>query len=718
MMDIQIGNPSAAYLFVMPVLALLLGMYGAFARHRASRVFATDNLAARMLPPSLAWRRGLSIVCLAAGFAFLVLALMDIRWGKTTREVPQKGIEVMFALDVSRSMLAEDVAPNRLARAKQQINDMIDEMSGDRIGLVAFAGDVRQSVPLTSHYEDFRQTLDSLGPHSVHRGGSRLGDAIRVATLGFIDKTQDHKAIIIFTDGEDQESDPVDAAETAVKTHGIRIFTVGLGDMDTGALVPAAADNARGTSTNYAKFNGQPVRSKLNGKILSQIATQTNGAYIPAGTQTVNMSDVYHGYVANVPQTEFETASIEAYTARYQWFAASALVLLMLEVLLSTRRQRNIGSSTLISTKSIVDRPLLQRTAASILCLGSLAGFATPASAAVPTDQQIAEQINRGNELVRKGDFQQAVATYADVQAVGELGDQLAYARGVAQYRSGDIESAADSFTIAAGSSEASLAARSQFNLGNCYYSQGLDLAESDKKNAIERLHTAISHYRGSLRKEPNQTDARANIELAAALIKRLSQQEPQSKQEPQQEQDSSQDQEQQDSQSESKKQSENQEQSGNEEQRDSQQQQGDQPQTDQQGKESEPTENSKESDQQQQQQNATSESDSMQQPSKPPTSDPSPSESEETTAEQSPADSQQSPQPSPEGELSALEENEAGQSAQDMGQAMNESAEEGMMTREEALKLLQAVRDRDMLRRMQQQRREQSQRVIVEKDW
>ena len=275
----------------------------------------------------------------------MVLALMDIRWGKTWQEVPQKGIEVMFALDVSRSMLAEDVAPNRLARAKQQIGDMVDEMAGDRIGLVAFAGETRQSVPLTTHYDDFKQVLETVGPQTVRRGGSRLASAIEAAADGFIDKTNDHKAIVIFTDGEDQESEPVELARKLFEEKGIRIFTVGLGNMDQGSRIP----DSESRSGDYLEYEGQQVWSKMNGEILKEIATVTKGAYVPAGTKRVNMADVYHGYVANVEQTEFETAKINTYIPRFQWFAVPALVLLLLEIFWSTRVAKQTTSHRLAS---------------------------------------------------------------------------------------------------------------------------------------------------------------------------------------------------------------------------------------------------------------------------------------------------------------------------------------------------------------------------------
>ena len=332
-MDIQFGNPENFYLIAIVAICLVLTGFAIVARRRALLQFATANLRQRLLPTKTRSRHLVSSVLVSGSLALLVCSLVDIRWGKTWREVPQKGIEVMFVLDVSRSMLAEDASPNRLDRAKQQIKDMVDQMAGDRVGLVVFAGETRQSVPLTSHYEDFKQTLDSVGPHSVRRGGSRLGDAITAAANGFISKTNEHKAIVIFTDGEDQESEPVQTSKRLYADQGIRIFTVGLGDMDQGARIP----DTESRGGNYVQYQGQQVWSKMNGQILSQIATETNGAYIPAGTKRVNMGDVYHGYVANVEQKEFETAKINAYVARFQWFAVPALALLLLEVWLSTR---------------------------------------------------------------------------------------------------------------------------------------------------------------------------------------------------------------------------------------------------------------------------------------------------------------------------------------------------------------------------------------------
>ena len=331
----QIGDWNYLYLFVAVAIAVAVLVYGIVVRQIAAQKFAAAKVRQQLIPNQTG-RKILSGFLVLSSLALMAIAMLDIRWGKTWQEVPQKGIEVMFALDISRSMLAEDTSPNRLSRAKQQISDLVDELMGDRVGLVVFAGETRQSVPLTTHYDDFKQILETVGPHTVRRGGSKLGDALTAASEGFISKTNDHKAIVIFTDGEDQESRPVEVAQTLHKETGVRIFTVGLGDFDKGSLIPDDASKAGG----YLKHEGEQVWSKMNGEILSQIATETNGAYIPAGTKRVNMSAVYHNYIANVEQTEFETAKINTHIARFQWFALPALVLLLLEVWLATRFKR------------------------------------------------------------------------------------------------------------------------------------------------------------------------------------------------------------------------------------------------------------------------------------------------------------------------------------------------------------------------------------------
>lgn len=349
-MDLQFGNLAQLSWFWLLAACVVAIAWAGIARRRAQSQFATANLVARVLPARGGTRRALAAILVTVALSLLVVALIDIRWGKVQRDVPQKGIEVMFVLDVSRSMLAEDASPNRLQRAKQFIKDTVDEMAGDRVGLYVFAGDAKQQLPLTTHYDDFKQALDEVSPQNIRRGGSQLGKAIEAASKGFLTKSNAHKAMIVLTDGEDQESQPIEAARRAHAETGVRIFTVGLGDMDHGSLIPIGA----GGREAYVTHNGERVHSKLNGDILRQVATESDGAYIPAGTKQVNMADVYHRYVESVEQEQFETAKISQFEARYQWFVGAGLLLLLVEVVITTWRSRPGGdfAVTLRGTKN------------------------------------------------------------------------------------------------------------------------------------------------------------------------------------------------------------------------------------------------------------------------------------------------------------------------------------------------------------------------------
>jgi len=353
--DIRFGNLSQLNWLWLVAICVVVAALASIWRRRARRQFATSNLVRQALPQKQTIRRLVGTLLVTAAMAMLVVALIDVRWGKVWREVPQKGIEVMFVLDVSRSMLAEDASPNRLERAKQQIKDIVDEMTGDRVGLFVFAGDAKQQIPMTTHYDDFKQSLDEVGPQNVRTGGSRLGTAIEAASHGFLNKSNAHKAMIVFTDGEDQESHPVEAAVRAHTETGVRVFTVGLGDMEKGARIPLRAEGTVGTQ-QFLTHDGEQVLTKQHGDILRQVASQTEGAYIPAGTKQVNMADVYHGYIARVEKQQFETARINQYEARFQWFVGAALLFVLAEIAVTSWPSRKPMSNATDVDASRVDR--------------------------------------------------------------------------------------------------------------------------------------------------------------------------------------------------------------------------------------------------------------------------------------------------------------------------------------------------------------------------
>lgn len=337
-MDIQFDNEPAIHLFwVIPLLAGVY-FYGLSRKHAALARFASANLFACVTSGVSFARQKIKACLVLVALACLILALIGPRWGVHFEDVQRRGIDIMFCLDVSRSMLAEDVVPNRLERAKQYIRDVVEQLSGDRVGLLTFAGSGVVQCPLTIDYGTFRMVLSDVGIRSSARGGTLIGDAVRTAADSFADKIKKYKAIILITDGEDQESYPVQAASTAFSEKGIRVYTIGIGDLDEGARIPTTRNGQR----TYLQYDGQEVWSKLDTRTLEEMALAGGGAYIPAGTSQVDMGQIYQQKIATAELREFETTRIKRYDAQYQWFAGLAFVLLMMESLMTDRKQTKL----------------------------------------------------------------------------------------------------------------------------------------------------------------------------------------------------------------------------------------------------------------------------------------------------------------------------------------------------------------------------------------
>ncbi len=724
-MNYEIGNPQWAWLLLFVPAVVMLHLYGAWANRRARKLFGVAG------SPRSQIRGGLSAVLLALGVGLLALACMDIRWGKTTREAPQRGLEVVFALDVSRSMLAQDAKPNRLTRAKQQIKDMLSEMAGDRVGLVVFAGEANQAVPLTNHYHDFQQKLDSVGPESVPVGGSQLGVAIKAAADAFLSKTNDHKTVVLFTDGEDQESQPIELAKKLHAEDGLRIFTVGLGDMTEGARIPQDSDSQRSQQAQFVQHNGQQVWSKLNGSILKQIATESNAAYIPAGTKRVNIAEVYHRYIANVDQAEFETAKINAFIPRYQWFAFPAFVCVVLSSLLVSGSRKETAASNVVKASAVkrnVSASSVGKAAAILLLLPSLAFAQTTDTESVPA------RINAANELLRQKKTIEAIDAYNAIDAASsETQDELQYNLASAHYRNSDIAAAETLYAQTASSDNQQIARDSHYNLGNCHYAKALPLVEQQSELAIAELEQAVEQYRRALRLDRSFADARENLERARKLIEQLQQEKD--KEEQEKEEQEKQEQPQQDEQQKDDQNQDEQSKDGQENEKSDQSKSSDSPDS----SENESDQDSSQNDDSQESEDSQQQSSEFEKKSGDQSEEPSgePSNASQQQQPQNPqsqsANEQQDPDSNegqdkkngeepPKGDLSAVNEMQANDNpAEDKpnaAMARQSDQDNGTMTRQEALKLLQAVRDRDMLRRLRQQQRQRQNRVPVEKDW
>ncbi|MHC4235134.1 MAG: vWA domain-containing protein, partial [Planctomycetota bacterium] len=289
-------------LWAVPALGLVY-WYGFSRKRRALGRFATANLLGHLMPGVSVGRQVFKAALVLAVIALLVVALSGPRWGERAVEVYRPGVDVMVVLDVSRSMLADDCRPNRLEKARQYINDLLEVLPGDRIGLVSFAGKAVLSCPLTPNYGWFRMALEEVDPRLAPRGGSNLAEAVRLAARKLGERTGDHKAILLITDGEDQDSDPQYAARYAFEDDNVRTFAIGLGDAVSGRRIPMEAE---GGSSYVKEEDGSEHYSRMNATILESIAhAGGEGFAVPAGMAEIDMAEFYDRMRAKLAPEEY-----------------------------------------------------------------------------------------------------------------------------------------------------------------------------------------------------------------------------------------------------------------------------------------------------------------------------------------------------------------------------------------------------------------------------
>lgn len=326
-------HPEAFLLLWLLLPLLAVWLLAGRARRRATRRFraagATKN-GARNLRPLL--------ICLTLlGYAALVVAVARPGWESQATTLERRGRDVVFVVDVSRSMLAEDLAPNRLERAKLAILDTLEQLSGDRVALVAFAGSAVVKSPLTFDYGFFRLAVQQLSVTSVARGGSLIGDALRtVRDQVFDGRTVEYRDVLLITDGGDHDSFPAAAAEE-LGQRGVRLLAVGLGDDSTGQPIPLEASTADGQPA-FVEHEGQMVLSQLDADLLRAIAGATpGGRYIHVATGNVDLGRLYRELIASASGRLLETESVELVRERFQTFIAISLLLLALALVLPER---------------------------------------------------------------------------------------------------------------------------------------------------------------------------------------------------------------------------------------------------------------------------------------------------------------------------------------------------------------------------------------------
>ena len=277
---------------------------------------------------TILWLTAISLAC---------LAFARPQWGFHWQEVKRRGLDIMVALDTSKSMLAEDIKPNRFQQAKWGIRDLVGKLKGDRIGLVTFAGSSFLECPLTIDYAAFLMTLDDAYVGIIPRGGTAIAQALRTAIDSFEKSGEADRAIVLITDGEDHEGDPLKLIDE-LKKKNIRIYAVGVGSLD-GELIPSAdADNRPG----FLKDNsGNVVKSALHEDVLSKLAVATGGTYVRSAPGDFGLERVYDQGIAQLKRDEQDSRMTKAYEDRFAWLLGAAFVLLILEAVFSDRGRKS-----------------------------------------------------------------------------------------------------------------------------------------------------------------------------------------------------------------------------------------------------------------------------------------------------------------------------------------------------------------------------------------
>ncbi len=335
----MLGNYNALWLlFLVPVVLVPIYVWCFLLKSRALKALASHEMLRQINCTVSLQRQVAKALLLLMAFVSIVIALTEPKWNPKPQQIKRKGRDVVILLDTSRSMLAEDIKPNRLERSKIAIMDLLERLQGDRIGIITFAGNATVKCPLTQDYAFVRLLLADISTESTTRGGTKIGDAIRKATQDVFDnQSRQYKDIILITDGDDHDSLPLHAAEKAAE-QGIRIIAIGLGDEDQGARIPLTGSDGR---KSFLRHDGQEVWVKLNGDMLREIVHATEGGQyllVRPGT-TLDLGQIYEDLIASAEKRELESMTMTEYDEKFQIFLAFGIILLVCEVFVSERRK-------------------------------------------------------------------------------------------------------------------------------------------------------------------------------------------------------------------------------------------------------------------------------------------------------------------------------------------------------------------------------------------
>ena len=332
-------------LFIVPILVLLF-LYNQYWKRRKQREFGDLDMIKKLSPEKSTFKPIFKLVVMLLVLVGLILGLVNPKIGTKMETVKREGIDIVFAMDVSKSMLAEDVVPSRLEKSKQIVSQLINQLGNDRIGIVAYAGSAFPVLPITTDYSVAKMFLQSINTDIVSSQGTSLDEAIKLAATYFDEKSKTSKLLIMISDGEDHSEGAESAAEEANKL-GMKIITIGVGT-EKGSTIPLRVN---GVIESFKRDNNnEVVITKLNKEGLTSIAKATKGGYV-SGNNTKEVIDYVKNALDNIQKTEFESTQMADFQSQFQWFLGFAFVLLFFDVFLLERKTKWVRKLNLFNEK-------------------------------------------------------------------------------------------------------------------------------------------------------------------------------------------------------------------------------------------------------------------------------------------------------------------------------------------------------------------------------
>jgi len=485
--------------------------------------FASDSLITQLTASLSPMRRQFKRVLVIAGTALLATALARPLAGFRWEESRRKGLDLLIAVDTSKSMLAQDVKPNRLARAKMAVEDLLGKLDGDRVGLIAFAGTAFLQCPLTLDYDAFRQSLEALDTGIIPRGGTDIASAIHEAEAALEDSGSNERLLVLITDGEDLEGKSLDAVRSAAR-NGLKVFTVGVGTAN-GELIPAMDESG---GTQFVKdSSGQFARSRLDESRLKEIAEAAGGTYQPLGQQFQGLETLYRDGLSKFTRHDIASRMRQVGVERFQWPLALGLLCLILDPLIGLRRLRR-SSTVLIVPGSAKPSPVARPRIAFRV---KAAGVATCAAGLLANLSFVHASIWSAEKAYADGQFEKAATDYEKAARKDPRKPELRYNHGAAAYKAGQHEAAADAFAKVEATDNLPLREDNFYNLGNTQYRLGEKSEQSKPDETIKNWEQAIQSYESALQLKADDADAQFNRDLVKKKLEDLKKRQEQQKQ-------------------------------------------------------------------------------------------------------------------------------------------------------------------------------------------